>query len=483
MTKDEAFDLIKRFIVIGDSHYNKDTIVSGSSDHELEMGFVLGGCDSKGNEVFNDLTILFLQAHREVKAIYPKIHARYGSYSSKEYLDEINKDYLSGRSVMALSNDDSILPGLLRAGKTLEDARGYISNGCWSTIVEGKETCSGGNYFHMLKIMELSVYGTEDKHKKAGITIDTLDGCKNFEEVYNRTLNNMLRLLRQRCTLIGKYGRIGVNVNPSPLFSSFMEGCLEKRKDLMDGGAKYNPNDFSPTGFANIIDGLLAIKKICFDENTGEIIPLDDFLTVIRTNWKENEALLRRVHRCTHFGDQGEESTALARRFHNDLYDNTRDLVNDRGGSFDMSYQVYREFEMMAKDIRATPDGRRKGDYFALGIGPSRYHDTDPLPALVQSIGALDKTKCTNSSIDIVLPAGRISLDNMYNIERAFALGGLKHIQINCVNAEEIQDARIHPELHQDLVVRVCGFSAKFVSLCPDFQEEFIRRYVYAEAS
>ncbi|GHU05365.1 formate C-acetyltransferase [Spirochaetia bacterium] len=483
MTKDEAYDLIKRFIVIGDSHYNKDTTVSGNADHELEMGFVLGGCDSEGDEVFNDLTIMFLQAHREVKAIYPKIHARYGSYSSKAYLDEINKDYLNGRSVMALSNDDSTLPGLVHAGKTLEDARGYISNGCWSTIVEGKEACSGGNYFHMLKIMELAIYGIEEKHIKAGITIDTLDGCKNFEEVYNRTSNNMIRLLRQRCTPIGKYGPISVKVNPVPLFSSFTEGCLEKRKDLREGGAKYNPNDFSPSGFANIIDGLLAIKKICFDGSEGKIIPLNDFLEAVRTNWEGNEDLLRRVRKCTHFGDQGEESTALAQRFHNDLYDNTRDLVNDRGGHFDMSYQVYREFEMMAKDIRATPDGRRNGDYFALGIGPSRYHDTDPLPALVQSVGALDITKCTNSAIDIVLPAGRISLGNMEDLERAFAVGGLKHIQINCVNAEELQDARIHPELHQDLVVRICGFSAKFVVLCPDFQDEFIRRYVYAEAS
>lgn len=37
-------------------------------------------------------------------------------------------------------------------------------------------------------------------------------------------------------------------------------------------------------------------------------------------------------------------------------------------------------------------------------------------------------------------------------------------------------DAQAHPEEHRDLVVRVAGYSAFFVELCKDVQDEIISR-------
>ena len=57
---------------------------------------------------------------------------------------------------------------------------------------------------------------------------------------------------------------------------------------------------------------------------------------------------------------------------------------------------------------------------------------------------------------------------------------GMKHIQVNCVDAQTLLDAQKHPENHQDLVVRICGFSARFVSLSPQWQDEFIHRVMFS---
>ena len=113
ITEDEAYEFVKMFIVLGDSHYDKDSKVIGYSEHELEMGFVLGGCDEKGEPVWNDVTRMFLRAHRELGAIYPKLHLRYSAESPKEYLEEISRDFLAGRSVAGLINDDSVIPALV----------------------------------------------------------------------------------------------------------------------------------------------------------------------------------------------------------------------------------------------------------------------------------------------------------------------------------------------------------------------------------
>ena len=68
-----AYDLICRFLLIWDCHYDHDTKMIGYADHELENTYVLGGCDAEGKPVFNELTKLFLKATREQKIIYPKI--------------------------------------------------------------------------------------------------------------------------------------------------------------------------------------------------------------------------------------------------------------------------------------------------------------------------------------------------------------------------------------------------------------------------
>lgn len=473
ITKEKAYDLIAQFILLGDCHYNKDITVAGGADHEIEMGIVLGGCDSDGNELYNELTDFFLQAHRELKAIYPKIHCRYSMTSSAAYLNQINQDFLNGRSVTSLNNDDAIIPALVANGQTIQDARGYVNTGCWSVISEGKESCAGANYFYMVRILEKMVYGMEDELKNGGLQMDSLDDAQSFDEVYQCISDNLCRLLRWRCETISKYGHLATQVNPLSLTSAFMDDCIQNRKDFYAGGSRYNPNTLDPAGFANIIDALLAIKQLCFEK---AIISLPEFLDIVRSNWENQELLLHQVHNCSHFGDQTEESMELAHRLHHDMLRSLQDLPNERGGKYSLNYIVYREFLLSAAGIRATPDGRKDGDLYALGLGPSRYHAADPLTAVIQTAGAFDPSSYLTSSLDVQLPSGHMSADLLIAIERAMAQANLKHIQMNCVSIEDLRDAQIHPENHQDLVVRICGFSAKFVALSPQFQEEFISR-------
>lgn len=53
---------------------------------------------------------------------------------------------------------------------------------------------------------------------------------------------------------------------------------------------------------------------------------------------------------------------------------------------------------------------------------------------------------------------------------------GGKHVQFNVVNREEMVDAKVHPEDHPELVVRVAGYSAYFTRLTPGIQDEVIER-------
>lgn len=474
MTESEAFDLIKHFIILGDSHYDKNSIVSGYSDHELEMGYVLGGCDCEGREIFNDITRMFIRAHRETDSVFPKVHYRFSAASSKEYLDAISEDYLLGRSTGGLSNDDSIIPALIAYGRSPEDAREYINHGCWGVRIPGRENHTGGNYYHLLTFLNLCTHGNEEKYEAIGVHVQTFDGCKTFEELYERFMQSLMEPLRFRCNQIARYAKLGTKVNPIPLFSVLIEGCLENKKDFYAGSSKYRNDELDPSEFANTVDGLLAIKTLCFDQQK---VTLADFLQAVRDGWEGHEDIREMIQDCPYYGDESDAALEMAGRLYDDLYFRTRDLTNGQGGQYELSYYVYREYLLDAEKFASSADGRKRGDLLAMGFAPTRYHKKGvSMAALLNTIAALDETKAVNHSITLQLPLGSMNSEKMEALLRAIAACKLKHIQLNCIDPATLRDAKEHPEMHQDIVVRVCGFSAKFTSLAEKWQDEVIHR-------
>lgn len=476
LTREEAYELVKQFMLLGDMQYDKDTQVCGENDHELEMGICIGGCDPQGNPVYNELTSMFIKAHHEVRGIFPKIHARFGSNSPEEYLQELAAEYACGRSTIGLSCDDGIIPALVHAGKTLEDARSYETVGCWENKVSNKESLAGGNYVYAVRVLEQSVHGPEPEFIEAGCEFVSLDEAETFEDVYRILTDNLTGVIKFRCESIGKYGKLAYLVNPLCVTSILMDGCLENKKDYTQGGAVYNPNSCDVAGFANYVDAMLAIKKLCFDDKE---ISLKDFLHAVRNNWEGEEELLYKVRHCPHFGDNTAKSMEIANRLHDDLYQSLKGIENEHGGEFFLNYYVYREFFREVAHLKATPDGRRDGDMYAQGIGPSKYHPADAMSDVVQSVCGLDTEKCVTSSLDIQLPFGKINKEQLALLLRIFATSKVIHLQLNCVSVEDLKEAQKRPEDFQDLIVRVTGFSAKFVSLSEQFQNEIIQRHVY----
>jgi formate C-acetyltransferase len=63
-------------------------------------------------------------------------------------------------------------------------------------------------------------------------------------------------------------------------------------------------------------------------------------------------------------------------------------------------------------------------------------------------------------------------------VKRYIELGG-HQLQLNAVNPELLLDAKLHPENHKQLIVRIWGWSAYFTELAPEYQDHVIARQVY----
>ena len=476
LTGEEASELIRQFLLIADCHYDSFSLVHEYCDHELEIPLTLGGCDGDGNEICNELTFEFLKAHRECNLVFPKLHCRYSERSSSGYLRFIAEDLHNGRGVYSLFNDDAVIRSLTRQGKTLREARRYLCTGCWDGFVDSVENVDTANYFSLARILEATLYPDPEQEKEAQISFERIDRCTTFEEVRDTIYRNILHLLRSVLNDYTKYGALYSRISPHPTYSACLEGCLASRKDESEGGSKYKQRVIVLAFLANLIDSLSAIKTLCFERKT---CTLQELLTAVRNNWKDAEALRSAVLSAPYWGDDSETTTALARFFLDGILRDTGNLKNERGGPYTFSIWIYREYRYWGERMRALPDGRFDGDTLSQALNPSHFRNREEITTTLNALGRLDSGKFLSTNTNLTFDREHTTPELLEAVFRTFAAKGLPLLQPNCCSREELLDAQKHPEKHPNLIVKVCGFSARFVALEPEWQEEILKRKRY----
>lgn len=479
ITESAARELVAAYLLHTDCKLSTDL----PTDQQYNAGeqgdtLILGGTDVDGKSLWSGLSLLVLRTHREIGALNPKIHCRVAANTPRIYLEETARDFLAGRNVLSYLNDDLLIPAQVRAGKDRADAVNYVCGGCWEVILESCEHSEGANcYFSLGKMMDLSVRAEKDLEKRLGFTLAGLDGAADFEEVFRRAAGNALTAIRAMCGTIARCGRIWPDVNPCPLFSAGLKGCLESGLDYTAGGAKYSPHGLPFTGLAHFVDSLMVIDTLCFRDR---VCSLETLLNAVRGDWKNALDLRRRALNCEHLGDGRGRASALACRVLKTLLDGTRDLKNERGGAFQPGLYSYSDVFEWAGATLATPDGRRQGDFLEQGPMPSRLRGSDGITGLLNEMAALPLGDFpANSVVTASLQRAGLTEKIFTALVRSFCQTGPGMLQLNCLSREELADAEAHPERHRDLIVRLYGFSVRFVTLDARRRAEFVSRGLY----
>jgi pyruvate-formate lyase len=481
LTEAGARDLLARWMLPTDVKFH----VRDNPWPETSTCMELGGCDADGRPVFNELTRLILEVHREQRLLNPKPNCRIGGEAPQAFLELIAGSIMAGHNNFALLNDDTWIPACVRSGKSLREARLYVNGGCQETIVEGVEHSAGAYYyFNLARAFELCLRPIV--HKPGDLALPEAErllpvpvkDAGDFEAFYGRVVAQIVALIRLGAEWVREPGRMTPNIQPSPLFSSSIEGCLERALDYTAGGARYNPSGIALLGFATVVDSLQAIRRAVFEEGW---VTLDGLVRALEANWVGHEALRARLVGLPKFGHDESGTNALAGRLSADLAAAVRTIENERGDRFQPSLFVYHMFFVMGKDVRATPDGRHDGEALSQGVAPGRIRPPVHATDILRSLRHIDfRDFGGNAVLDLQLPAGLWKPDALANLVRSFARMGGPTLQVNCVSPEQLRDAQVHPERHGDLTVRIAGLSAHFVALNRDVQEEIIGRALVA---
>lgn len=427
-------------------------------------GYMVGGRDENNNIVQNDLTDMCMQVVDDVRLVYPAVGLCYTEGMSDKYLEKACEILSHGCSHPAIFNDDIISKGLRSYGLTDAESHNYIHSTCVEiTPVASSNVWVASPYINtaqlLLDVMDREYKSLDDLMSSYFNKID--EAIKNgFEE------QNALRKHRRENSI-------------NPLLSCFVNDCLEKGTDIEKGGARYNWTMPSFIGMANLVDSLYVLKELVFDKKE---LTIKQFKEILDNNYENNEPLRQRIlNTIPKYGNDIDEIDNYFHPIINHLisecekYKGIHENSDIIPGAF-----CWIMHEILGSATGATPDGRVANFPLGDGSGPCQGRELKgPTASILSSTkwshykligGVAVNMKFSKKSL------GPNSIDTMKNLVKTYMQRGGFEIQINVVDKETLKKALEAPELYQDLVVRIGGYSDYFVRLSPGMQKEVISR-------
>ena len=486
ITGKEAEDLAARWMVVHDIKMD----ARSRPWPETSTTMVLGGADpATGKFVDTALTRLFIRVHSRLGIMNPKLNCRISAAAPREYLGFVAKHVARGVNNFAFSNDDILVPALQRHGKSLADARNYVNGGCQEPICEGVEHSAGaGYYFNMARAFEFFFSGAppaDSPELAAAVKALGLDkppakrAPADFDGYYAAFMRSLSRVIRTGASWWRAGGLHFERRHPSPVFSSTISGCIEKGRDYTAGGARYNPTGCALVGLADVVNSLAAIRIAIYRDG---FTTFDELRAAVRADWHGYEALRNRILSLPRFGGADGDVARLAARFAADVTSVVAACRNERGAHFQPSFFVYYFYTHFGEKTGATPDGRHAGDPLSQGIAPSRVNAPKSLTDAIGFLRAIDFS-CSpgNAVLDFQMPATKALTPSVVAaLLRTSCEAGIPCVQPDIVDAREMKAAQTDPDSHRDLIVRISGLSAVFVSLDKWIQDEMITRHQFA---
>ena len=457
LDRDSALELTEEFFIA----CNKDSdLYTGMQQGDNGQSMVLGGLNPDGSESFNELSDLCLQASLELKLIDPKINLRVNRNTPLSLYEKGTHLTKKGLGFPQYANDDIVIPALKRWGYEEADACNYVVAACWEFIIPGR-----GADIPNINTMSYVRTITE--------TLDLLPSCETFASYLDLVHGSILRQTEELVSLAKD-----VYMEPAPLMSLMMEGCIQTGRDVSHG-SRYNNYGFHGAGLSTAVDSLAAIRKYVFEDKT---IPAEQMVSMCRTNFAGCEDIQNMLrYEAPKFGNDDDRVDALAKQLLDWAADALEGKTNDRGGIYRAGTGSAMYYVWDSRDRIATPDGRREGEELACNYSPSLFIRCEGPVSIIKSFTKPDLMRVSNGG-----PLTIELTDTMFRNEDSirkvamfvksfFDMGG-HQMQINAVNREKMLDAKKHPENYKNLIVRVWGWSGYFVELDECYQDHIIKR-------
>ncbi|KAA5607056.1 glycyl radical protein [Roseospira marina] len=528
------------WIKLNDVNKTRDEVSAQAfAGYAVFQNLCVGGQTEDGLDATNDVSYMCMDATAHVQLPAPSFSIRVWQGTPDTFLLRAAEVVRLGLGVPAMYNDEVIIPALQNRGVSLKDARDYGIVGCVEPqSIHRTEGWHDAAFFNVAKVFEITMNGGRVGDKQLGPKTGEFTSFRSMDDFYAAFQAQMTYFVRLLVEADNCVDYAHAERAPLPFLSALVDDCIGRGKSVQEGGALYNFTGPQAFGVADTGDSVYAIQKHVFEDKKLSLAELKEALdanfglpngqsaspaagevtedqvyeavrkVLASANSLDVNALKSQVYQSLSggaaapassggmtqydavrrlldstpaFGNDIDEVDLVARKCALIYCKEVEKYTNPRGGQFQAGIYPVSANVLFGKDVSALPNGRPAKAPLADGVSPRQGKDTKGPSAAANSVAKLDHFIASNGTLynQKFLPsslAGDSGLQNFSALIRSYFDHKGMHVQFNVIDRDTLLAAQKDPEKYKDLVVRVAGYSAQFVVLAKEVQDDIISR-------
>lgn len=442
----------------------------------------IGGSDEYWNDRCCELTYDVLKVARELHVNTPNITMRFHRNSPEKAWQAAAETIGSGIGMPAIYNDECVCPALEALGIPASDSHLYCMNGCNQIDIFGKSHMGlEDGEISVIKALEFALFDGECQKtfKKPGLSTGSAEDFDTFDKLMEAFYKQTDFLTDNTTDMSLKCQRIFAKEAPNPWHSLVIQGCIEKGLDYKDRGPYYGHGQILTEGLPDAADSLAAIKHYIYDEKK---YTMKQLLDALKADFEGYDELYRDFSTYHKFGNDIEDVDGLYAEITEHIYRYGQTIETFRGGRYGFGCSTFQRAAKYGGSVGALPNGKRRDDTtLADSIGAVPGCDVNGPTALLNSVLKANQYLATSGNVlQMKFPKSQFNTERGYAsfiaLAKTYFREGGQTLQVNVLNADELKAARLCPEKHKDLIVRVGGYSTYFVQLEEGLQDNIIKR-------
>lgn len=429
----------------------------------------IGGLTPDGADATNELSYLCLEATRRVGSPHTNLSARFHDGTPDEFHRACFEVIRTGIGFPAIFNDHVLLQGLDEIGIPMEVARDYCMVGCIETMLPGRQPPWSDSRFNtplcLLRAMER-------------LGQDVTPSYERLVALFRQELADSIAAHAARINAhIARFPAVRF---PDPFLSALTRRCIERGRDVNEDGAEFPRfHGICVMGLATLTDSLAAVKKLVFEERR---LSYPDLLAALRDDWAGRERVrLMLEQQAPKYGNDDPYVDEIAAQVVEWAAEECLKHRLSDGGRFVAAMAANVQNIEAGREVGATPDGRRAFTPLSDAASPYFGRDRNGPTAFLSSVAVPDyHLVLTGSVINMRFDPAHFGDEEAARrflaLTRYFVARRIPELQFNFTANETLLAAQRDPAQYRSLVVRVSGFSARFVELSPEVQADIMRR-------
>ena len=473
ITEEEAYRYLKSLWKMIE---NRRTTVNGR--------IIVGGEGREHPEEGDTFARICLRVCRDTRYVEPQFTLRFSKNTPADIMDMAYDCIGSGATYPTLYNDDVNIEAVMYGMRvSREIAEQYVPFGCGEFVIQGKSVGTPNTLLNLLKLLNITLNAGIDpmdgKAKNGPVSIPECSAFTTFDELYD-TYKELLDYYFDLSVEAQKHSYEVMNQEASFLFTSIlMDDCITRGRALLDGGVQILGGTNETYGNINASDALYAIRKLVYED---KVYTLQQLHEAQLADFEGYEQLRKDLLHADKYGNDKPECDALA----NDLYEFVAKGIRQRGIDAGLGYYLIvisnnQTNTDWGHQTFASLDGRKTGVFMNPANNPQGGAAKSGPTACLNSLSRF-QAKYHGGSVQNIKFTPRMFNEDRDKIrilfDTYFKKGGCQ-LMVTVVDHGVLEDAQKHPEKYPDLIVRVAGYSAVFVNLTRDIQDELLSRMLY----